>query len=575
MSEIFAGNNGFENYEIWDLKMPEISSRAAFYNLAPIGIGTAEVESLAGYISRLAQEHYLSPVVLLKNSVSDLSELPKSLLQNSISSVFAGSLNGFGSNTKSIVNILEKATFRDDIYQTSLLAFKDKLSNQKLLKKHLAWCPACYEEQKEQGKIVYDKLLWSIGKVKACHVHKIPLAESCPHCCKKLKVLSGKSRPGYCSKCLEWLGSNIISFDVPSGFQDEEDKKIEIWRTVQVGEFLTRNSSFFMQHRKSIFAENLNSLIQKFTYGNINDFAHQIQMWHISIRRLLKGEVLPTLEVLLNVCLPLKISLVELFEENNGFNTEKVISSGNIATDKVVTKSEMKTDLIIFLSEFPPPSANEVSRRTGWTTARLQRNFPDEYKLIVERYIKNIQRKLSQLTDEEIEQVLIKSARETPSPSLQSVFRKVGCRNTGYRYYRKFPELCGKITECYKKANRKKFDVKKAEKIMKAALEKIPAPSFSEVARKLKCTRGTLDKKLPQLSKSIHTKYENFIKTNRKSNHTELYNAVKDAVLKLQKNKAAISENQVKKNLPRKWNDEIFKKTYCYVLDELDLSTKK
>lgn len=216
-------NNQF--YEVWDTEIPEISPRSILYRLSPVGIGTANVESLSGYISRLAQEHSLSPVVLLKNSVRDLSELPKTLLQNSISAGFAGSLNGFSENTEIIVDILQKATLRDDIYRTTLIPWRKILSKQKLLKNHSAWCPVCFDEQKRNHGIVYEKLLWTFNTVNACRIHEIPLAERCPHCRKKSKVLSGRSRPGYCSGCLKWLGSNLIRFDEFSNFRDDGEKK--------------------------------------------------------------------------------------------------------------------------------------------------------------------------------------------------------------------------------------------------------------------------------------------------------------------------------------------------------------
>lgn len=573
MSEIVMKNDDFQNYGVWDMKLPDVSRRSIFYNLPPVGIGTAEVESLSGYISRLAQEHYLSPVVLLKNSVADLSELPRSLLQNSISAVFAGSLNGFGSNTKAIVRILEKATFRSDIHRTSLLPFKDKLSNHKLLKKQLAWCPVCYVEQKEERETVYDKLLWSIEKVRACDIHRIPLEQTCPHCCKNLKVLSSKSRPGYCSKCLGWLGSNAVRLDALKRFDSDEEKKIEIWRAARIGEFLTGNSPFFMPENQPVFMRNLNVLIRRYDNGNINDFAYRTGIWHVSVRRLAKGEVLPTMEMILNICFPLGIRVIELFEEGNIPATEAKPQSANAA--KHSTKPDISNLLIAFSSEFPPPSANEVARRTGWTTTRLQRHFSEEYKLIVERYTRSIREKLSRLTDEEVKQVMLRTTKENPPPSLQSVFRRVGCRNTGYRYYRKFPGLCAKITKRYEGANSKKFDVEKAGKVMKAALKELPPPSYSEIAGRLKCTRDNLNKKMPELSKLLHARYASYIKTEKNTNRQELYNAVKQAILQLREVGHSITENQVKKNLPRKWNDQSFKKTYRMVVNEFNLEIEK
>src|SRR6266567_8224619 len=46
--------------EAWDLVVPSLTARSRLYSLAPIGIGTAFVESLSGYVERLAAAHAVS-----------------------------------------------------------------------------------------------------------------------------------------------------------------------------------------------------------------------------------------------------------------------------------------------------------------------------------------------------------------------------------------------------------------------------------------------------------------------------------------------------------------------------------
>jgi hypothetical protein len=169
-------------------------------------------------------------------------------------------------------------------------------------------------------------------------------------------------------------------------------------------------------------------------------------------------------------------SPVELLQQNTEFKAEETgsLNKGN----KPSSKDEMKICLDNLLLEYPPPSANEVSRRTGWRIARWERNFPEEYKAIVKRYTRHVKEKLPKLTDEEIEKILLQATKENPAPSLQSVFRRIGRRNTGYRYYRRFPKLCEEISKRYKKLNDKTFDLKKAKKIMKSALGLANHPLF-------------------------------------------------------------------------------------------------
>src|SRR6516225_708419 len=47
-------------YGAWEMCQVEIPNRTRLFSLKPSGIGTPEVESLSGYIARLAQAHVVS-----------------------------------------------------------------------------------------------------------------------------------------------------------------------------------------------------------------------------------------------------------------------------------------------------------------------------------------------------------------------------------------------------------------------------------------------------------------------------------------------------------------------------------
>jgi hypothetical protein len=49
-----------EIFGIWETQAFDVPSRSRLYSLAPVGIGTPHVESLSGYITRLAEAHVLS-----------------------------------------------------------------------------------------------------------------------------------------------------------------------------------------------------------------------------------------------------------------------------------------------------------------------------------------------------------------------------------------------------------------------------------------------------------------------------------------------------------------------------------
>ena len=54
-------------YESWDLDSDKIlPERTHLYHLQPLGIGSIFVESLTGYIARLAEAHDISPAMPLQ-----------------------------------------------------------------------------------------------------------------------------------------------------------------------------------------------------------------------------------------------------------------------------------------------------------------------------------------------------------------------------------------------------------------------------------------------------------------------------------------------------------------------------
>lgn len=85
---------------------------------------------------------------------------------------------------------------------------------------------------------------------------------------------------------------------------------------------------------------------------------------------------------------------------------------------------------------------------------------------------------------------------------------------------------------------------------------------FTEVARRLKCSRTTLHEKLPELSAELQRIYQADLKILRDKNRQEMREEIAGAIQKLQNRRKAVTENAVRKLLTRKWNDKNFKKAY-------------
>src|SRR5215510_9561974 len=104
-------------YVGWEPSPPDIIRRSCLYALAPIGVGTAAVESLTGYISRLAAAHAVETGVLVNHELLPRIAYTKGVragqTPTKLPSSFyidAHTLNGIGGRPRLWVSLLEQLT---------------------------------------------------------------------------------------------------------------------------------------------------------------------------------------------------------------------------------------------------------------------------------------------------------------------------------------------------------------------------------------------------------------------------------------------------------------------------------
>jgi hypothetical protein len=199
--------------------MAWIEKRSRLFNIEPKGINTAYIESLSSYINRLATKHYILPGMMVKKILTPL--LGKKYLNNITRKRGDGfykssnGINGVGEMAKDFVKVLEDLTTRKDLEKTTMRCFSEVFPTRGLSKNKKAWCSGCFNEMKELRE-VYEPLLWSFESVKVCPRHKVKLEERCPSCNAELHILDRSSNPGYCSKCLSWLGKSYEHSSFPN-----------------------------------------------------------------------------------------------------------------------------------------------------------------------------------------------------------------------------------------------------------------------------------------------------------------------------------------------------------------------
>ena len=445
----------------------------------------------------------------------------------------------------------------------------------KLLRPKRAWCASCYEEQVKEREYPYDLLLWSIQAVTICHKHHKRLCHICPHCGGELAFISRDHRPGYCSKCLRWLG--------PGNTDKQSDlspiNKAELGQQIMllnvVGDLLSSAPKLSSPPTEQTLLRNIEKIIERDVGRSINRFSDLVGMWSGKIRRLLAGKTKLTIDTLYHLCTRLKLSPTEILCEG-----EVEVLSGNAARPLnevlpklVVPWDQVEHNLRSALQEGRPPSMEAIARRLGYYPPLLKRHFPTLCKQIISRYSSYIKSTHPPLVV--ILKTLKSALEEQPPPSLQSVFRRFGCRDTGYYYYSHYFELCVAIAQRHKDYRNKPFDRKMAEEKLRAALKEEPAPSFSSVARRLGHSREFFRQKFPELTKAIASRHMQCRSRQQRNRAEDLRSTIREIVKVIVASGLYVSERRVKERLRQQQftvgRDSLFKQALREIKTEMGL----
>jgi len=141
--------------------------------------------------------------------VSDLieHELRTPGLYYQVPAGISNAINGVGKSAQDWVSAIGRFTLRENLRLLTLLPFASVLDTVSLMRRERAWCSRCYESSAAQGREVYERLVWCLQCVEICPLHKVSLQTSCPVCHHELRPVCAVSRPGFCSRCRDWLGS--------------------------------------------------------------------------------------------------------------------------------------------------------------------------------------------------------------------------------------------------------------------------------------------------------------------------------------------------------------------------------
>ena len=387
-----------DSEKLWSIEKPQLPKRSRLYHLPPVGVGTPFVESLTSYIARLAKSHSVFPGILLSKEIVPL--VPKVYRSTNLFGTrnLTGAVNGTGTMALDLVQALETLTLRNDLPFLTLISWTNVLPQRKLLRPVRAWCPACYEEWRSTKQIIYEPLMWSIEALTLCPLHRKRLHFQCPHCRCQLSPLAPYSQPGYCSKCLKWLGISSNSEQSNNKPLGEEELVWQIFVSDSIGKLLTAAPHLPQPLLRERMAQAFCAYVTQVTEGNIAAFARLLQipknkvwMWH-------SGKVLPQLNVLLKVCYCLRTSVLNFLlkdtvEENVNLMTtlpqtqvvNQFTQSPNVESD--LNRVQRLLEGVLQGDEEPPPPMTEVAKHLGYDKRVLRRRFPGLCRAISAQYL--------------------------------------------------------------------------------------------------------------------------------------------------------------------------------------------
>ena len=505
-------------YNFWSIAPTNLPARSRLYSLAPKGIGTAQVESLTSYVTRLADAHAVSPGTLTRQEI--FPSLPTSPKHFRCATLH--SLNGLGPYFMQWVMALQELTSRNDLESLTLLPWRSVFAADGILRRHRTWCPRCYEERRSQDGGVYDSLLWALASVTACPVHEVLLEERCPCCKRRPLPLSARGLAGVCNHCGTWLGTNASG---PLRAKEGRDLVFRVQVAREVGVLLSSNIS---QNRPTLFhlRNNIHRAIEDWADGNRLLLCRIARISDKSLTEWLSGAHRPSLPLLIVVTRNLRIPLSRFLIEQISVSDEvwiqareavraersKLMKRWEISRrepdypmtrtrlwalspgDREAAKAEIKASMEATLEMDVPRSVRDIFRSLGYRQCTMgQYWFPELTAAIQAKRKRRFDR---------CEVELKKALAEIPPPTVAEVAERLGIRLHSLR--RACPELCTRLSSC--RFDRRQFQFATVGKALKRALNEAPV-SFPQLASRLGCNASTLRVTHKDLHRRLHQRY--------------------------------------------------------------------
>jgi len=478
-------------FESWNLTLPPMRPRSRLYSPAPAGIGTAFVESLSGYVVRLAEAHAVSTGDLVRRELSRYVRLPLVFYSNDV--------NGLQEGAARWVQAVEAATLRSDLRYLTLLQFRNLFPRPVLLRKTRAWCPECYQAMAATG-LVFEPLLWCLKLVEVCPQHHRLLVAFCNHCHRSQPPICAASRTGRCSRCGMWLGctsgrlTHETSKQLPTEYQS--------WVAGAIGQLLALAPEAQPESLWGRIREILVACTKTFAEDNRAALADTVRCNRNMIYDWLNGPRRPRIDNFFRAWFHLKLPVSLMFSPDSAQLLRQADDQTTVRIErarKLAPKrrpEQIQAALKEALKEEPPPSLSEVARRMGYsTTTRLGQVARALSSQIVIKHrrsgrshwwVRGGAKPICELS--QVKKVLQGYLNaESQIPPLDRIAASLGYA-IDQSLRQKFPELCRALSA--KLARQKEARLAAIAPTLERALQETPPPSVREICQRVGFSAG-------------------------------------------------------------------------------------
>lgn len=530
-------------YPDWPLTLRAVPPRSRLYHLPPAGVGTEHVETLTGYVTRLAAAHAVPVSTLVGYEIGPGVVGPKHGSQVAtgtrrrfvpLTNRHSYMVNASGYPAQNWGARLCHLTGEDNLRFLTTLCWNGAVSGDEVVRWHRAWCPQCYQAWRDSGATVREPLLWAVRPVSMCALHRRQLTTRCWSCGRTPHVLTARSRSGHCGHCQAWLGSN------ESGLHGEGEtdpqQTYDLWATREIGGLL--RVAPFVSHAMS--AETLRANLRTCSEhlsrkgpkgrsfaGIVGASGPQVVGW------LTKG-YLVKLAPLMRISYRLGIPVLDLLCcPPEIFGPDWSLVEQNLRTAGETGSTSSRPVMAIPDSCDPMP-LTVVLEKSGYNSLRNLRNRdPEVHRQLVVKHRatrrmawKKRMREARASTLAVIEEALIASlSLDYPQLLTRTALEFEFESSTRLRL--RFPELCAAIVA--KRASWKQRQGAEKEAIAQDSARQEMPPTVESLATNLGCqSRTPIRKRFPAIVSALAARVSDRIKKRREMDQRALEKALKE-----------------------------------------------